>query len=72
MDDDLFPYRAAKGVLQVVDLIHYHHFGVVEPFWFGIEHVPQYFGGHHHSGCDAVDRVVPGEQANVICPKPTS
>ena len=64
VDDDLFPYRAARPVGQVVHLVQHHETEAREGGRPGIEHVAQHFGGHDHDRRLAVDAVVPGEQAD--------
>ena len=69
VQDHLFPDGAAKGVLEVVDLVEHHHVEVGEVVAL-VEHVAQDFGGHHHHIGIAVDGVVAGEQPHTRCPDP--
>ena len=70
VNDDFLPHRPAKVVLQVVHFVHHDHIGGGEALWLGVQHVAQHFGGHHHSGRVAIDRVVAGQQANVVGAEP--
>jgi hypothetical protein len=70
VDDHLLPDRAAEAVGEVVHLVHHHEAEAVEGGGAGVEHVAQHLGGHHHHRRVAVDRVVPGQQADVLGPVP--
>ena len=62
MDDDLLPYRTAKSVREVVDLIHDHEAEPVQVARAGVEHIAQDLGGHDHDVGARVDGGVTGEQ----------
>jgi hypothetical protein len=66
VDDDLLPHRAAGGVLEVVDLVEHHVAQAGQRGRLRVDHVAQHLGGHHHHRGLAVDRVVAGEQADVV------
>jgi hypothetical protein len=66
VDDDLLPDRAAEPVGQVVHLVHHHVGQAGEAGRARVEHVAQHLGGHHDHRGVAVDRVVAGEQADLV------
>ncbi len=68
VDDHLFPDRATEPVGQVVHLVHDHVAQVTQGVRAGVEHVAQHLGGHHHDRGVPVDRVVAGEQADLVRP----
>ncbi len=70
VDDHFLPHRAAVGVLQEVHLVEHDDGEVVERRAAGVDHVAQHLGGHHHHRRVAVDRVVAGEQADVLRAEP--
>ena len=65
-EDDLLPHHAPRAVAEVVDLVHDHAVEVVQCRRGAVDHVAQHLGGHHHDGGVRVDRVVTGEQADVL------
>ena len=66
MDDHLFPHPAAEPVGEVVHLVHHHVRQPLERAGARVEHVAQHLGGHHHHRRVAVDRVVAGQQADLL------
>lgn len=70
VDDDLFPNRTAGAVGQVVHLVHHHIRQAEQRVRTGVQHVAQHLGGHHHDRRLGVDRVVPGQQADVLTAVP--
>ena len=66
VDDHLLPDRAAEPVGEVVHLVHHHVRQAVQGRRAGVEHVAQHLGGHHHHRRVAVDRVVAGQQADLV------
>jgi hypothetical protein len=64
VDEHLFPYSAAVGVLKVMDLVQDHGLEPLERGAALVQHVPQDLGGHDHDGRIGVDRVVSGEQSH--------
>ena len=66
VQNHLFPYRAAHPVGQKMDLVHDDMGKSVQCRGIGVEHISQHFGGHHHDVGVAVDRLVTGEQADLL------
>ena len=66
MDQYLFPDGAPVRILQVVDLVHHNPLEPVKRVAPLIQHVPEHLGGHHHDRCLSVDRVVPGQQSDLL------
>ena len=66
MQDHLFPHRAAHPVGQKMHLVHDDVRKPVQCRRIRVEHVSQHFGGHHHDVGVAVDRLVAGEQADLL------
>ena len=66
VDDHLLPDRAPVGVLEVVDLVEHHPLEPLERARSGVDHVAQHLGGHHDDRRVAVDRVVAGEQSDLL------
>ena len=66
VQNHLLPHRAAHPVGQEMDLVHHDVGKPVQCRRIRIEHVSQHFGGHHHDVGIAVDRLVAGEQADLL------
>ncbi len=62
VDDHLLPHRAARRVLQIVDLVQHDGVQAVERGRSRVDHVAEHLGGHHHDRRVAVDHVVAGQQ----------
>ena len=73
MDDRFFPDGASLGIIHVVALIEHDrlHIGkrIVMLIHFGIEHVAEDLGGHHHHSSLTVNAQVTRHQANIFCSK---
>ena len=57
-DEDLLPDPAAKGILEIVNLVEHHESERRQLIGLGEEHVAQHLGRHDHDRCAAVDRRV--------------
>ena len=66
VQDHLFPHRAAHPVGQEVHLVHHHMRKSVQRIRPGVQHVAQHLGGHDHHRRVTVDRLVAGQQADVL------
>ena len=66
VDDRFFPDGATESVTEVVDLVHHDVAEAVQRGAPGVEHVAQDLGGHHDDRCIGVDRVVAGQQPDVV------
>ena len=64
LDDDLLPDRAAREVVDVVDLVEDHVAHVAEPVGVLVDHVAEDLGRHHHDRSRVVDVVLAGHQAD--------
>ena len=62
-DDDLFPHAAAKGILEIVDLVEDDETQRRELVRLGEQHVAQHLGRHDDDFGAGVDRDVAGEQS---------
>ena len=70
VDDHLLPHRPAVGVLQEVHLVEHDDRESIECRAARVDHVAQHLGGHHDHRRVAVDRVVAGEQPDVLRTEP--
>ena len=70
VDDHLLPDGTAEPVGEVVHLVHDHVAEAVDRRGVGVEHVAEHLGGHHDHRRVAVDRVVPGQQADLVLAVP--
>jgi len=66
VQDHFLPYRAAHPVGEEVDLVHDHVRQGTQCFRPGVEHVAKHLGGHHHDGGVPVDRLIAGEQSDLL------
>jgi hypothetical protein len=66
MDQDLLPDGPSVGVLEVMDLVHHDPAQSLQRAAALVEHVPQDLGGHHDDRRLAVDRVIAGEEADLL------
>lgn len=70
VDDDLLPHRTAIGVLEEVDLVEHDDPERTQAGTARIDHVAQDLGGHDHDGRVTVDRVVAGQQTDLVGSQP--
>ena len=66
VDQHLLPHRATSAVGQVVHLVHHDVRETEQGAGTGVQHVPQDLGRHHDDRGLGVDRVVAGEQADLV------
>jgi len=66
MDQHLLPDGAPVRILQVVDLVHHDPLEPVQRVAPLVQHVSEHLGGHHDDRCLSVDRVVPGQQSDLL------
>ncbi len=66
VDDHLFPDGASEAVGEIVHLVHHDVAETAQRVRAAVEHVAQHLGGHDDDGRLAIDRVIPGEQADVV------
>jgi hypothetical protein len=64
VDDHFLPDGAAGAVGEVMHLVEDHVAEVAQRWRPRVQHVAEHLGGHHHDRRVAVDRVVPGQQAD--------
>ena len=65
LDDDLFPHRSAREVVDVVHLVQHHVAHLVETGQVLVDEVAQDLGGHDHDRGAVVDGVLTGNQADL-------
>ena len=66
VDQHLLPHRATSAVGQVVHFVHHDVRETEQGAGTGVQHVPQDLGRHHDDRGLGVDRVVAGEQADLV------
>ena len=66
VDHHFLPHRPAIRVLQEVHLVEDDEAEVVQEPRPSVDHVAQHLGGHHHDRRVAVDRVVAGQEADLV------
>ena len=66
MQDDFLPHRTAHPVGEEMHLVHHYIRKSLQRRRIRIQHVAQHFGGHHHDGRVRVDRLVAGQQPDLV------